>query len=67
MGVAESGHELCLSTFCRDVAMLRLYVCTQCYVSTSVRNATSLRLYAMLRLYVSTSVRNATSGHTRKL
>ncbi|WP_187289335.1 hypothetical protein [Fischerella thermalis] len=53
--------------------MLRLYVCTQCYVSTSVRNATSLRLYAMLRLYVctqcyvSTSVRIATSGHTRKL
>ncbi|WP_257999261.1 hypothetical protein [Fischerella thermalis] len=22
--VAEIGHELCLSTFCRDVAMLRL-------------------------------------------
>jgi len=25
-GVAEFGHELCLSTFCRDVAMLRLLI-----------------------------------------
>ncbi|WP_180974800.1 hypothetical protein [Fischerella thermalis] len=29
-GVAEFGHELCLSTFCRDVAMLRLYATSLC-------------------------------------
>ncbi|WP_131474208.1 hypothetical protein [Fischerella thermalis] len=54
--LAEFGYEWCLSTFCRDVAMLRL-------ITTSDHYVWSLRLVTTSGHYVWSLRLVTTSGH----